>query len=70
MKCPCCGGAELVRDTREIDANGVPVVITGDFCPSCGECVLDRENGDRYGAALSEARSRSRVAASVVTNNK
>lgn len=56
MKCPVCGGAELARDTREIDANGVPVVITGDFCPLCAECVLDRENGDRYGAALKQAR--------------
>lgn len=70
MKCPVCGGAELIRATRGIDAKGVQVVVTGDFCPSCGECVLDRENGDRYGAALAEARSRARVAASVVTNNK
>lgn len=56
MKCPACGAAELVRDTREMDAKGVPVAITGDFCPACGECVLDRENGDRYGAALKQAR--------------
>ena len=56
MKCPVCGNAELVRDTREMDADGVPVVITGDFCPACGEVILDRENGDRYGAALKEAR--------------
>lgn len=56
MKCPVCGGAELACDTREMDANGVTLVITGDFCPSCGECILDRENGDRYGAALKQAR--------------
>ena len=56
MKCPVCGGAELIRDTRAIDAKGVQVVVTGDFCPSCGECVLDRGNSDRYGAALKQAR--------------
>ena len=22
--------------------------VTGDFCPACGEVVLDREHGDRY----------------------
>ncbi|MBP3981285.1 type II toxin-antitoxin system MqsA family antitoxin [Acidovorax sp. JG5] len=56
MKCPVCGGAELIRDTRAIDAKGVQVVVTGDFCPSCGECILDHENGDRYGAVLKQAR--------------
>lgn len=56
MKCPVCGGAELARDTREMDANGIPVVVAGDFCPACGEVILDRENGDRYGAALKKAR--------------
>ena len=56
MKCPLCGGSELVRETREIDANGVLVMSTGDFCPACGEVILDRENGDRYGAASKEAR--------------
>ena len=56
MKCPVCGGDELARDTREMDANGVLVMITGDFCPTCGECILDRENGDRYVAALKDAR--------------
>ena len=22
--------------------------VTGDFCPACGEVILDREHGDRY----------------------
>jgi HTH-type transcriptional regulator/antitoxin MqsA len=22
--------------------------VTGDFCPACGEVVLNREHGDRY----------------------
>lgn len=54
MKCPCCGGAELVRDTRDVpytykgETTTIPSV-TGDFCPTCGEIVMDRKNGDRYG---------------------
>jgi len=53
MKCPCCGAAELIHDTRDMpytykgDVTSIPAV-TGDFCPACGEVVLDRENGDRY----------------------
>ena len=53
MKCPCCGAAELTHDTRDMpytykgEATTIPAV-TGDFCPACGEVVLDREQGDRY----------------------
>ena len=53
MKCPCCGAAELVPDTRDMpytykgESTTVPSV-TGDFCPACGEVVLTREQGDRY----------------------
>lgn len=54
MKCPVCGAAELVHDTRDMryaykgEATTIPAV-TGDFCPACGEALLDREHGDRYG---------------------
>ena len=53
MKCPCCGAAELIHDTRDMpytykgEAATIPAV-TGDFCPACGEVILDREHGDRY----------------------
>lgn len=53
MKCPCCGAAELIHDTRDIpyvykgETTNIPAV-TGDFCPACAEVVLDREQGDRY----------------------
>jgi HTH-type transcriptional regulator/antitoxin MqsA len=53
MKCPCCGAAELIHDTRDIsysykgEATSIPTV-TGDFCPACGEVILDRAEGDRY----------------------
>lgn len=59
MKCPCCGAAELVHDTRDIvrtykgQSRTIPAV-TGDFCPSCGETVLDRVNGDRYSELVSQ----------------
>ena len=53
MKCPCCGAAKLIRDTRDVPYTykGEPTTIpkvTGDFCPACNEVVLDREHGDRY----------------------
>ena len=53
MKCPCCGAAELIHDTRDLsytykgETTAIPTV-TGDFCPACSEVILDREQGDRY----------------------
>jgi len=53
MKCPSCGAAKLIRDTRDVPyvykgENTIIPEVTGDFCPACGEVVLDREHGDRY----------------------
>ncbi len=53
MKCSCCGGADLIHDTRNTlytykgETVTIPAV-TGDFCPACGEVVLNQEHGDRY----------------------
>ena len=53
MKCPSCGAAELIHDTRGVpytykgEATTIPEV-TGDFCQACGEIILDRLQGDRY----------------------
>ena len=53
MKCPVCGAAELIHDTRDLsytykgETSLIPSV-TGDFCPACGEVVLNREHGNRY----------------------
>ena len=53
MKCPVCGAAELIHDTRDIpyaykgESTIIPAV-TGEFCPACDEVVLNREHGDRY----------------------
>ncbi|MDR5777746.1 type II toxin-antitoxin system MqsA family antitoxin [Caballeronia sp. LZ002] len=49
-----CGVAELIRDTRDLPYvyKGERTTIsnvTGAHCPACGEVVLDRLNGDRYG---------------------
>jgi HTH-type transcriptional regulator/antitoxin MqsA len=45
MRCPNCGEADLVHDTRDLpyaykgESTTIPAV-TGDFCPACGEAVL------------------------------
>lgn len=57
MKCPCCGEAELIHDTRDVsytykgEATTIPAV-KGDFCPACGEVLLDREHGNKYSEAV------------------
>jgi len=53
MRCPCCGAAELIYDTRDMSytyKGEITVIpeVTGDFCPACNEVVLNREHGDRY----------------------
>ncbi|NNA89383.1 type II toxin-antitoxin system MqsA family antitoxin [Pseudomonas gessardii] len=52
MKCPVCGAAELVHDTRDIPYSykGETIVIVnvaGGFCPSCAESILDLAESDR-----------------------
>lgn len=53
MKCPVCGAAKLIHDTRDMpytykgETTTIPAV-KGDFCPACSEVILDREQGDRY----------------------
>jgi HTH-type transcriptional regulator / antitoxin MqsA len=59
MKCPCCGVAELIYDTRDLtytykgETTTIPAV-TGDFCPACDEVMLNREHGDRYSELLGQ----------------
>ena len=53
MKCPNCGGAELIRDMRDLPytykgETTCVLSVTGDFCPACDEVVFVREQGDRY----------------------
>ena len=52
MKCPVCGAAELIHDTRDItytykgETTVIPAV-TADFCPACDESVTDMAETDR-----------------------
>ena len=52
MKCPVCGAAKLIHDTRDdpFTYKGETTVIaavTGDFCPACSESILDSAESDR-----------------------
>lgn len=52
MKCPVCGAAELIHDTRDMpytykgETTVIPAV-TADFCPACDESITDLEETDR-----------------------
>ncbi len=59
MKCPICGGAELIHDTRDIPYSykgeqTVLPAIEGDFCPACGEIILDMENANKASSLMGE----------------
>lgn len=59
MKCPICGAAELVHDTRDVpyiykgESTVIPAV-TGDFCPACREGILTMTESERYGLLVRE----------------
>jgi HTH-type transcriptional regulator/antitoxin MqsA len=52
MKCPVCGAAELIHDTRDLpyvykgEATSIPAV-TAEFCPACDESITDMAETDR-----------------------
>jgi HTH-type transcriptional regulator / antitoxin MqsA len=52
MKCPVCGAAELIHDTRDLpyvykgESTVIPAV-TAEFCPACGESITGPEESDR-----------------------
>ena len=52
MKCPVCGAAKLIHDTRDLPytykgESTVIQAVTGDFCPACAESILDGAESDR-----------------------
>ncbi|MES2016925.1 MAG: type II toxin-antitoxin system MqsA family antitoxin [Pseudomonadota bacterium] len=52
MKCPVCGAAELIHDTRDTPytykgENTVIAAVTGDYCPACAESMLDMAESNR-----------------------
>lgn len=57
MKCPVCGAAELVHDTRELhhtykgETTVIPAV-SGDYCPACGEAILDAAESARVSEVM------------------
>ena len=52
MKCPVCGAAQLIHDTRDLPytykgETTVIAAVTGDFCPACAESILDAAESNR-----------------------
>src|SRR5436305_10686352 len=59
MKCLICARAELVHDTRDIPytykgESTILPAVTGDFCPACGEVVLEKSEAVRTSALMRE----------------
>jgi len=59
MKCPSCAATELVNDTRDMTYTykGETTIIpgvTGDFCPTCREMILDVAESTRVSTAMLE----------------
>ena len=57
MKCPVCGAAKLVRDTRDLaytykGETTAIAAVAGDHCTACGEAVLDAAESARVSAAM------------------
>ena len=52
MKCPVCGVAHLIHDTRDLpytykgESTVIPAV-TADFCPACDESITDMDETER-----------------------
>jgi HTH-type transcriptional regulator / antitoxin MqsA len=57
MKCPHCAAARVVPDTRDMpytykgESTTLPAV-KGEFCPACGEAVLDASESARVSALM------------------
>jgi HTH-type transcriptional regulator/antitoxin MqsA len=52
MKCPVCGAAELVHDTRDLSytykgETTTISAVTADFCPACDESITDMAETER-----------------------
>lgn len=53
-KCPACGAPGLVHDVRTLTYTYKGKTaqlegVEGEFCDTCGDAVLQKEAGDRYG---------------------
>jgi len=59
MRCSICAVAELMHDTRELPhtykgQSTAIAAVTGDYCPTCGENVLDSAQASRVSTAMLE----------------
>lgn len=57
MKCPVCGAAELIHDTRDIPytyrgETTTIAAVSGDFCPACAESILEASESERVMDAM------------------
>jgi HTH-type transcriptional regulator/antitoxin MqsA len=69
MKCPSCGEAEMIRDTHDVfyvykDEEAEIPMVTGDFCPACGDAVFDLDEVTRMDKFIAEFQAK--VNASIV----
>lgn len=59
MKCPNCGAADVLPDTRDMlyiykgEETSIPAV-NGDYCPECGEAILNAGESARTSALMLE----------------
>jgi YgiT-type zinc finger domain-containing protein len=59
MRCLICAQAEIVADTRELpytykgESTTIPGV-TEEYCPACGEAILDASESARASASMLE----------------
>lgn len=59
MKCPNCGAAQLVHDTRDMPytykgETTIFPMVTGDFCPACDEVLTGVEESRRTMGLMKE----------------
>lgn len=57
MKCPVCGAAELIHDTRDISytyrgETTTIAAVSGEFCPACAESILEASESERVMDAM------------------
>ena len=57
MICPVCGVTSLVREIRDLpysyrNRSTSIAAVTGDFCPACGDALLDASESARVSAAM------------------
>jgi len=62
MKCPACGAAELVTETRDMahtyrSHSTLIRAVHGAHCPACGESVLDAMESERVMAQVQAFRA-------------